>query len=75
MTISLFANSVEIKMAASGSDEAVDLLTFVEDSGGGGTALWDPDLSNDWDKEKPTNQCILRIKRYSILFSPLSKSV
>jgi len=50
-------------MAASGSTDSVDLLSFVEDAGGGGTTLWDPDLSNDWDKEKPTNQCILRIKR------------
>ncbi|WAR04213.1 UBE2Z-like protein [Mya arenaria] len=40
-------------------DQPVDLLSFVEDSGGGATALWDPDLSNDWEKEKPKSQCIL----------------
>ena len=28
------------------------------------TTLWDPNLSNDWDKEKATEQCILRIKRW-----------
>ena len=26
--------------------------------------LWDPHMSQDWDQEKPTEQCILRIKRY-----------
>ncbi|XP_045208245.1 ubiquitin-conjugating enzyme E2 Z-like [Mercenaria mercenaria] len=50
-------------MATSGTDETVDLLAFVEDAGGGGTSLWDPGLSSDWDKEKSSNQCILRIKR------------
>jgi len=24
---------------------------------------WDPLVSNDWDHEKPTEQCYLRIKR------------
>ena len=24
---------------------------------------WDPLSSNDWDREKPTEQCFLRIKR------------
>ena len=24
---------------------------------------WDPLVSNDWDREKPTEQCFLRIKR------------
>lgn len=51
-------------MATSGTEETVDLLSFVEDAGGGGTSLWDPGLSSDWDKEKPSNQCILRIKRF-----------
>ena len=27
-------------------------------------SLWDPHLSKDWDKEKATEQCLLRIKRY-----------
>lgn len=26
-------------------------------------ALWDPVHSKDWDKEKVTPQCVLRIKR------------
>ena len=26
-------------------------------------SLWDPFLSKDWEKERPTEQCILRIKR------------
>ena len=30
---------------------------------GGTNALWDPILSKDWDQEKPTEQCYLRIKR------------
>lgn len=53
-------------MASASSDEVeptVDLLSFVDDSGSGSTILWDPDLSSDWEKEKPTQQCILRIKR------------
>ena len=27
-------------------------------------ALWDPHLSKDWDMEKPSKECISRIKRY-----------
>lgn len=50
--------------SASGSDEnLLSFQSFVEDSGGGGSGLWDPELSSDWDKEKATPQCILRIKR------------
>ena len=26
-------------------------------------ALWDPVHSKDWDKEKVTPQCVLRVKR------------
>ena len=26
--------------------------------------LWDPNLSKDWDNEKPTTQCLNRIKRW-----------
>lgn len=29
-------------------------------------ALWDPVHSKDWDKEKVTPQCVLRIKRYDM---------
>ncbi|KAH3704505.1 ubiquitin-conjugating enzyme E2 Z-like [Dreissena polymorpha] len=52
-------------MASASTDEVYEEvdLTFVEDSGGGRTGLWDPDLSSDWEKEKPNQQCILRIKR------------
>ena len=28
-----------------------------------GATLWDPHLSKDWDMEKPTKECISRIKR------------
>ena len=28
-----------------------------------GATLWDPHLSKDWDMEKPSKECISRIKR------------
>ena len=51
-------------MAACNTEDSVDFLAVVDDAGGGGTSLWDPGLSSDWDQEKPSNQCILRIKRF-----------
>ena len=50
-------------MATASTEETLDLVAVIEDSGGGITSLWDPCLSSDWDKEKPSQQCILRIKR------------
>ncbi len=43
------------------------LLLHAEAAHGEMSALWDPHLSKDWDIEKPTEQCYLRIKRYQTL--------
>ncbi|XP_074652438.1 ubiquitin-conjugating enzyme E2 Z-like [Tubulanus polymorphus] len=58
-----------IEMDSNTDDEAVaaaahtmDMLLTTE-MGGGSLKVWDPCHSTDWDKEKPTTQCILRIKR------------
>ena len=53
------------KMATASTEETLDLVAVIEDSGGGTSSLWDPCLSSDWDKEKPSQQCILRIKRFN----------
>ena len=53
-----------------GSDESATKLTkdglfgLLSDSmHPTGATLWDPHLSKDWDMEKPTKECISRIKR------------
>ncbi|CAH1775779.1 unnamed protein product [Owenia fusiformis] len=43
---------------------AQDALTLLTDElSGTSTTNWDPNLSKDWDKEKPTSHCLGRIKR------------
>ncbi len=51
-------------MATAEAEHEEDPLVVLADSLPSQTAtLWDPHLSKDWDQEKPTEQCILRIKR------------
>ena len=38
-----------------------------------GATLWDPHLSKDWDMEKPSKECISRIKRCAArIFEPVA---
>ena len=57
-----FLNVKVDKMATSSADEttqsdAGDLLEKISDK-------WDPCTCRDWENEKPTQQCFLRIKRF-----------
>lgn len=52
-------------MAAANTEESPNLV-LAEEMPAHSTysfSHWDPCLSKDWDKEKPSHQCILRIKR------------
>ncbi len=51
--------------AASENEEADSLYTnlMAEMLNSKAESAWDPNRSRDWDKEKPTEQCFLRIKR------------
>ena len=51
--------------AAEAENEEDNLVVLAEVVAAQTATLWDPHLSQDWDQEKPTEQCILRIKRYS----------
>ena len=52
-------------MAAADADANESTLVVLSEVVAAQTAtLWDPHMSQDWDQEKPTEQCILRIKRY-----------
>lgn len=53
----------EVEMATANTEESLHLVVADELTNITGT-LWDPCLSKDWEKEKPSPQCILRIKRY-----------
>ena len=50
---------------AEAENEEDNLVVLAEVVAAQTATLWDPHLSQDWDQEKPTEQCILRIKRYS----------
>ena len=48
------------------TDAYVDTGNFSVVLGGMARSKWDPLASSDWDKEKPSTECILRIKRSEI---------
>ena len=54
------------KNMASANGDPSDVLVLNATGGMSGlpsVVSWDPQLSKDWDQEKPTDQCILRMKR------------
>ena len=57
----------ETNMATNSSHSDAFLMNLMGSDMASSTAtLWDPLLSKDWDQEKVTDQCVLRIKRYSL---------
>ncbi|XP_014771156.1 ubiquitin-conjugating enzyme E2 Z [Octopus bimaculoides] len=50
-------------MAVASSDDSSNFFVAEDMLAHSNSSNWDPCHSKDWDKEKPTPQCILRIKR------------
>ena len=50
-------------MAAAEAENEDNLVVLADVVAAQTATLWDPHLSQDWDQAKPTEQCILRIKR------------
>lgn len=58
-------------LSSSSETDNAEFMSIASDSSVGypSSTSWDPSNSPDWDNEKPTEQCVARIKRFSPFYS------